>query len=186
MKTHSENELIRLSWYSHTWYYSTEYLVMTIITVVMVSITAGSHSIGLPLYKLNPMHWVIYFTILLRKPSVSAIVILAFLLPLTSNLLTGHPLMIKSVIMGVELLIYGMIFRLAIKYFNMVLVLAYILSQIAGYIVYYGLKFTFIRIGLINGALVSTSVILQVVVFGLLGTALFCTDRFLLARNHRQ
>ena len=106
----SDNSQLISSRYSVVLSYVIENMIMILIAVSVVGITSGSHSIGLPLYKLNPMHWVIYFAILLRKPSISSIVVLAFALPFTSLFLTGHPLIFKSVIMGAELSIYGIIF----------------------------------------------------------------------------
>ena len=108
-------------------YYLVEYLTMILIALGVVGITAGSHSIGLPLYKLNPMHWVIYFAILLRKPSISSILILAFAMPFTSLLLTGHPMVFKSLIMSIELSIYGIMFISVLVFVTDVL--ASLLSQ---------------------------------------------------------
>ena len=166
-------------------YYLIEYLIAILIAVSVIGITSGSHSLGIPLYKLNPMHWVIFFVILFRKPSLSAIIVLAFALPFTSNLLTGHPLLIKSVIMGVESSIYGVVFNTMTNYYTIRPVSAYIMSQLAGHIVYYGLKYIMISAGLVDIALVSTSISIQLIAFGLLGTALFCTDKYLLAKNFK-
>jgi hypothetical protein len=158
---------------------------MILIALGVVGITAGSHSIGLPLYKLNPMHWVIYFAILFRKPSVSSIIVLAFALPLTSNMITGHPMFIKSMIMGVELSIYGIVFLSAIKFFDLVPIFAYAISQVIGRFVYYVLKYVLIKVELIDGFLVSTSIILQIVVFVVLGIVLFLLDKKQLTRKLR-
>jgi hypothetical protein len=169
--------------YSSVLNYVVEYLIMVLISISVVGITSGSHSIGLPLYKINPMHWVVYFAILLRKPSVSSIIILAFALPLTSNILTGHPIIIKSMIMGVELSIYGLIFLAAIKFFNLIPVIAYLISQVTGRFVYYGLKYVLIKAELIDSFLVSTSLILQITIFVALGMTLFYIDKKRLTRK---
>ena len=173
----SDNSQLISSRYSVVLSYVIENMIMILIAVSMVGITSCSHSIGLPLYKLNPMHWVIYFAILFRKPSVSSIVVLAFALPFTSMFLTGHPLVLKSVIMGVELSIYGIMFISAIKYFNLTPVFAFAISQVIGRIIYYGLKYILIKVELIDSILVSTSIILQIVVFGILGIVLFLADK---------
>jgi len=179
----SGTSCVKASRYFLAYYYVIEYLFAILIAVCVVGITSGSHSIGLPFYKLNPMHWVIYFTILFRKPSLGALIVLAFALPFTSNLLTGHPLFIKSVIMGVELSIYVVVFNVMINYFTVRPVSAYVISQIAGHIVYYGLKYIMINTGLLESALISSSIITQLIVFGCLGLALFCTDKYLLAKD---
>ena len=179
MSIHSNSSVLSNkmpSRYSGALYYLIENMVMILIAVSVVGITSGSHSIGLPLYKLNPMHWVIYIAILFRKPSVISIIVLAFALPFTSLFLTGHPLVFKSVIMGVELSIYGIMFITAIKYFKLTPVIGFAISQIIGRIIYYGLKYILIKVELIDSILVSTSIILQLVVFGILGIVLFLVD----------
>lgn len=181
----SSNGLITFSVWRKKSYYLVEYLTMILIALGVVGITAGSHSIGLPLYKLNPMHWVIYITILLRKPSISSIIVLSIALPLTSNMLTGHPIVIKSMIMVFELAIYGLIFISVIKYLNFAPIFAYLISQISGRIAYYGLKYTLIKAELVDGSLVSTSIILQIVVFVVLGIVLFLIDKKQLTRKLR-
>ncbi len=174
---------VRTNKYFSDSYYLVEYLTMILIALGVVGITAGSHSIGLPLYKLNPMHWVIYFAILIRKPSVCSILVLAFALPLTSNMLTGHPIVIKSMIMGFELAIYGLIFISVIKYFNLAPIYAYLISQVSGRIAYYGLKYVLIKAQLIDGFLVSTSIILQIAVFVVLGIVLLLIGKKQLTRK---
>lgn len=167
--------------HSIAWHYLIENMVIILIATSVVGITSGSHSIGLPLYKLNPMHWAIYIVILFRKPSVISIIVLAFALPFTSFLLTGHPLVFKSLIMGVELSIYGVIFISVIKYLKLTLVFAFAISQVIGRIIYYGLKYILIKVDLIDSNLVSTSIIFQLVVFGILGIVLFLVDKKYLA-----
>ena len=166
-------------------YYLVEYFTMILIALGVVGITAGSHNIGLPLYKLNPMHWVIYFAILFRKPSISTTVILSFALPFTSLLMTGHPMVFKSLIMSVELSIYGIMFISVIKYFQITLGVAFVISQITGRIVYYGLKYIFIKFKLIDSMFISTSVYLQMVVFCALGIALFLINKKNIARKQK-
>lgn len=176
---------IKPSRYSSVLNYSIEYLVMILIAASMVGTITGSHLIGLPLYKINPMHWVIYIIILFRKPFFSSVVVLAFALPFTSYLLTGHPFLFKSIIMGAELAVYGIIFIATIKTFHLAPVLAFVVSQVSGHIFYYGLKFVLIKVGLIDSVLVSTSIILQLVVFAVLGLFVFLTDKIILTDKHR-
>ena len=184
MTSHSNSSSI-ISARTNISYYLVEYLTMILIALGVVGITAGSHNIGLPLYKLNPMHWVIYFAIMFRKSSISSIIVLAIALPLTSNMLTGHPIVIKSMIMGFELAIYGLIFITVIKYFNLAPIFAYLISQVSGRIAYYGLKYILIKAQLIDGFLVSTSIILQIVVFVLLGIILLFIDKEQITRKRK-
>ena len=145
---------------------------MILIAVCVVGITSCSHSIGLPLYKLNPMHWVIYLAILFRKPSAISIVVLAVAMPFTSLLLTGHPMVYKSVIMSVELSIYGIIFSLILNRVYQSITLAYIVSQIFGQVIYFSLKYLLIKMALMNSAMFSSSIIIQIIVFIILGLCL--------------
>ena len=179
----SDTSLVTSNEYYSISNYIVEYLTMILIALGVVGITAGSHSIGLPLYKLNPMHWVIYFAILLRKPSVSSILILAFALPFTSLLLSGHPLVFKSLIMSIELSIYGIMFISVIKYFQFTLGFAFVISQITGRIIYYGLKYIFIKFKLIDSMFISTSLYLQMFVFCALGIALFLISKKYIAKK---
>ncbi|MFC1565421.1 hypothetical protein ACFL4B_00565 [Candidatus Neomarinimicrobiota bacterium] len=158
--------------YSGTLHYVIENMVMMLIAVSVVGITWCSHSIGLPLYKLNPMHWVIYLAILFRKPSAISIVVLAFAMPFTSLLLTGHPMVYKSVIMGVELSIYGIIFSLILNHVYQSITFAYIVSQIFGLVIYFSLKYLLIKMELMNSAMFSSSIIIQIIVFIILGLCL--------------
>ena len=79
-------------------YYLTEYLILLGSAIAVVGLTVGSHKIGIPLYKINPMHWVMYLIIVNRKPGLLSISMLAILLPMLSTAFTGHPIMIKSII----------------------------------------------------------------------------------------
>jgi hypothetical protein len=159
-------------------FYLTEYLVMLGTAVGIVSLMVVAHSIGIPLYKINPMHWVLYYVILLKKPSLSSIAILAIALPITSSIATGHPLIIKSMIMCVELLLYGLVFNFALHHHSKTIFQSYLLSQFIGHLIYYGIKYTLIRIGALNSVLFASSVILQIIVVILLGISLQLLSKY--------
>ena len=87
--------------------------------------------------------------------------------------------------MGVELSIYGVVFNTMTNYYTVRPVSAYVMSQLAGQFVYYGLKYIMISAGLVDIALVSTAISTQLIAFGLLGTALFCTDKYLVTKDFK-
>ena len=153
--------------------YFSEYLTMLLISIGLVGITVGSHHIGLPLYKINPMHWILYFIIILKKPTLGTIAVLAIALPFTSSILTGYPLFIKSFIISLELLTYGFIFSLLQKS-NSIFV-PYILSQITGHTIYYGAKYYLIKAELLNSLLITSSIFFQLIISIVLGIGILIT-----------
>jgi len=153
-------------------YYLTEYLLFLISAIGIVVITSGSHQIGIPLYKINPMHWVLYFIIIYKRPENSSILVLAFLLPAISTIFTGHPIIIKSIVMGIELSVYGIIFSLLFTYYEKSFIIAFVVSQLIGHIVYYSLKYVLITNGVMHGLLFASSIYTQAIVFVVLGIAL--------------
>ena len=155
--------------------YISEYITVLIVSTCLVGITVGSHNIGLPLYKINPMHWILYFVIILKRPALSTIIILAFALPFTSNILTGYPLMAKSFLILLELITYGVVFNLLLK--NNSVILSYISSQVAGHIIYYSIKYFFIKTYIMKGILISSSIILQITMFIILGICIEIASR---------
>lgn len=154
--------------------YFSEYLTMLLISIGLVGLTVGSHHIGLPLYKINPMHWILYFVIIFKKPTLSTIAVLAIALPFTSSILTGYPLFIKSLIIVLELLTYGFIFSLLLKC-NSIFV-PYILSQIAGHTIYYGVKYYLIKAEILNSLLISSSIFFQLTISIVLGISILIVN----------
>ena len=156
--------------------YFSEYLTMLLISISLVGLTVGSHHIGLPLYKINPMHWILYFVIILKKPTLSTIAVLAIALPFTSSILTGHPVMIKSFLICLELLTYGVVFSLLFKS-NSILI-PYLLSQIVGHTIYYSFKYFLIKAEIFNSIFISSSIFLQLIISILLGFSIILFKKY--------
>ena len=150
--------------------YFSEYLTMLLISICLVGITVGSHNIGIPLYKINPMHWILYYVVILKKPAISTIAVLAIALPFTSSILTGHPVMIKSFLICLELLTYGIVFSLLFKS-NSILI-PYLLSQIAGHTIYYSSKYYLIKAEIFNSIFISSSIFLQLLISIVMGISI--------------
>lgn len=163
-------------------FYLSEYFIYLLCAISLVGITAGSHNIGIPLYKINPMHWVLYFMILHKKPVNISILFLAFALPFTSTILTGYPHLIKSILMGIEMSFYGIFFKIFTTYYFKTTINAFILSQIIGHFIYYTIKYILIEIGLMNSMLFTSSIFFQIVVILVLGLTLHFSTK--LSKNN--
>ena len=133
-------------------------------SISVVLIPTISHLIDLPLYKVNPMHWIIYLFCLSNTRSISSITILSLSLPLISLLTSGHPALPKAGLIGMELFIYGSIFNAFYHRKYMGLFGTYIFSKTVGIIIYYAMKSIFLKNGLLMGSLISGSIYAQLVV----------------------
>jgi hypothetical protein len=141
-----------------------ELIWIAVGSISVVLIPTISHLISLPLYKANPMHWIIYLFCLSNTRKISSITILAITLPMFSLLTTGHPALPKAGLIGMELCIYGSIFNLL--YHNRYLGLfgAYIFSKTIGIVIYYATKLIFLRSGVLTGSLISEPIYAQLIV----------------------
>jgi len=118
-----------------------------------------SHIVGLPLYLLDPMRLVVLSSLLLLKYKRNAY-LLALTIPLFSFLVSGHPVLLKSMLISIELIANIFFFTLLIKKTKMCF-LSMFLSILCSKIAYYVLKYGFIAIGLLNIEIISTSLLLQ-------------------------
>jgi hypothetical protein len=121
---------------------------------------ALSHLISLPLYLMEPMRLAVIFCLVHtnRKNAV----IIAVTVPLFSLVVSSHPAIIKSVLITIELLINLFLFYFLIEKTNKFI--SMFLSIILSKIVYYSAKFLLIQINLIDGELITTSLIIQWIV----------------------
>lgn len=141
-------------------------------TTFIILIPTISHVLALPIYKLNPMHWIICLYCLSNKRSVNSIVLISILMPIASVLFTGHPELAKGLIMIAELYIYGLVFFAFNKSTHFDLFRAFIISQVSGKSVYYLGKLLFLRFGWLAGPLFSQSLLSQLLVTLLIGIML--------------
>jgi hypothetical protein len=133
-----------------------DFLAITFIYLL----PALSHLTSLPLYVIEPMRLAVIFC-LVHTNRKNAFVI-ALTIPLFSLVVSSHPVLIKSVLITIELMINLFLFYLLIERTNKFI--SMFLSIILSKFVYYSAKFYLIQINLIYGDLISTSLITQWIV----------------------
>ncbi|MCX6235658.1 MAG: hypothetical protein NT175_13230 [Bacteroidetes bacterium] len=113
---------------------------------------------GIPFYVIEPMRLAVILAI--AHMNRWNAYILALVLPLFMFLTAMHPSVYKTLLLGLELLLNAGLFYFLVKkiknaFFTM------LISIVAGKMIYYGLKYLFIDIQLIEGPLVSTPIMYQ-------------------------
>lgn len=135
---------------------------------LMYFLPALSHTIGYPLYFLEPMRLVILFSMVLLEKKEA--LILAVTLPLFAFAATGHPTFPKVFIVSVELLFFVYFFfivNMKISIPSISLLIAILLSKSAYYLMKYILVVSFLG----NPELISTPI--QVQMFTAIGYSAF-------------
>jgi hypothetical protein len=113
---------------------------------------------GIPFYVIEPMRLAVILAI--AHMNRWNAYILALILPLFMFLTAMHPSVYKTLLMCLELLLNtGLFYLLAKKNKNVFFTM--LISIVASKMIYYGLKYLFIDIQLIDGQLVSTPIIYQ-------------------------
>ena len=121
-----------------------------------------SHLLAFPLYLLDPMRIVIFTSILISNNKYNSY-LLAATIPLFSYFVGGHPILLKSFIISIELLANVMLFWLLLKRWKNIFLVT-LTSILAAKIIYYAIKYVFVNFGWIQMELVSTSFSLQIIV----------------------
>ena len=135
----------------------------TLVLVLVYFIPTLAHLSPFPLYYLDPMR-LLLFSVYLASRNTANAYLMAFTIPLFSALVTGHPPFYKALLISVELLInIGGIHFLINKTKWHIGILVFV-STILSKLVYYCCKFVFIKIALIDGNLISTSPLIQLVI----------------------
>lgn len=125
-----------------------------------------SHLLAFPLYLLDPMRIVIFASILFSGNRINPF-FLAFTIPVFSYLVGGHPIFLKSLLIGLELLANVAVFYALLTRGRPVFVSVFASILIAKAL-YYALKALLICVGWLNMELVSTPIYVQLaVVLGL-------------------
>ena len=136
------------------------YLIIDVLFVfALVLIPIFSHWISFPLYLFEPMRFVIFCLILTttRKNTL----LLALLLPFISNIISGHPIFPKNILISIELITNVLLlYKLANMKVN--IFISIILSVIFSKIIYYALKYALISVGALNVELISTPISYQI------------------------
>ena len=137
-------------------------IVDSLLLVFIYFIPSLSHAFSVPLYQFEPMRIALFVSILLLRNRNNAY-ILAVTLPLFSFLVAGHPVAVKNVIMGMELLVNVFLFcKLIDKKVNPFW--SCFLSVVISKIFYYLLKLTAIKTGLLSVGLIDTALYIQLIV----------------------
>lgn len=139
-----------------------------LILTLVYFIPALSHVTPMPIYLLDPMRILLFTGFLLSRNNTNAI-ILAITIPLVSTIVTGHPPFFKAILISVELFTNIWLFVFLLSKLNWKAPLLLLISIIASKVIYYALKFLFINLSLIDGALITTDLLIQ------LGTVAFIT-----------
>jgi len=127
---------------------------------VVYLVPTFSHLIGFPLYLIEPMR--IMLILAMVHTGKSNAMIIALTLPVFSFLISGHPVLLKMMLIAVELLANVWLFYFLAKKLNKVFP-AILLSIIASKLVYYTLKFSLIHLAFLDSGLVSTPIYIQVI-----------------------
>jgi hypothetical protein len=145
---------------------SISYLVTDIIVICFIYLLPSlSHLTSIPFYLFEPMRLALVFCIISTNKKNS--ILIALTLPVVSIVLTSHPAIAKGIIITSELLInlivfYFLVARIRNKF------IAMFISILMAKICYYSLKYISINIGIINGDLVSTPILIQLIMIVLL------------------
>jgi hypothetical protein len=123
-------------------------------------VPAISHLLSLPVYLIEPMRLMLILALVHTTKQNAYIIALS--LPLFSFLISAHPVLPKMVLISLELVLNVFLFYVLIAKFKNTF-LPIIISIILSKLVYYVLKFTFIKLTLIDSGLISTPIVIQVI-----------------------
>ncbi len=145
-------------------------LIDILLLGALYLVPSFSHVTNLPLYKFEPMRVALLAALLFTNRSNTYFI--AFTIPLASALISGHPVPLKAVLMGVEFSVlvasYGYLMRLA----RIPATAALVAGIIMGKLVYYTLKFGSLSVGILDGQLISTPLQTQLIL-GLATASIF-------------
>lgn len=147
-----------------------------LLLAVIYLLPTISHLLAFPLYLLDPMRIVIFASILLSCNKFNSY-LFAATIPLFSYFIGGHPVLLKSIIISIELLVNVILFWLMLQRWKNVFY-ATLISIIVAKMIYYFLKCIFVEIGWIQMDIVSTSVWLQMVVTASLSLFMYFYCRY--------
>lgn len=137
-------------------------LLLDFIAVFLVyMIPTISHLISLPLYKFEPMRWVLLLNFLFLGDKKNAY-IMAVTLPLFSFVVGTHPVFIKALIIAIELLANVFVFVQLSKKINNGI--AMLISIVISKLIYYIIKYFCISTGLLASNMISISLTIQLLV----------------------
>lgn len=134
-------------------------LIDMILLAALYLLPGISHAIALPLYMLEPMRVALIISLLLTNRTNTYFI--AFTIPLASYLISGHPVLFKAILMGIEFSILVATFAYLQHQNRMPTFLALMVAIIVGKMAYYLMKYVALSSGLLAGNLISTPVLYQ-------------------------
>ena len=137
----------------------TDILVLTAVYFIPVFV----HATAFPLYYFEPMRVLLFAAYLTSRNNANAF-LLALTLPLVSTIFPPHhPPFYKAIIMSLELFVNVACFAWTVNKIKWPAFILFFISTIISKIFYYSLKFLFIKLGLIDGKLVTTDFSTQLI-----------------------
>ena len=131
-----------------------------VILTIIYFVPTISHLLSFPLYLLDPMRVSVLGSLLFLRDKRNAF-ILAASLPLFSYFVGGHPVLLKSVLISMELIVnVRILIYLKDKIKNIFAVV--MLSILSSKLMYYFVKYMLISIGLLNMEMLTTPLLIQV------------------------
>lgn len=147
-----------------------DFAVLTFIYLI----PSISHLLAFPLYYLDPMRFVLIFSLL--HTSKRNTFIIALTLPLFSFLISSHPSIIKAGLLSTELLLNVILFFVLFSKTNSrVISLAF--SILISKIIYYLLKYIAIESGVLADSLFSTPLYYQAIVILIISLYAFIFEK---------
>ena len=135
-----------------------------------------SHLSGIPFYYLEPMRIVVLLSILYTHRWNS--LLLALTIPLFSFLIASHPSIIKVLLLTIDLTANILLFIFFVSRIKQTY-LAVFLSIGISKIIYYLLKYSVMQFNIMDGALVTTPLYIQIIITVVLSLAFaFSGNRF--------
>ncbi|MCH8023236.1 MAG: hypothetical protein IIB43_00885 [Candidatus Marinimicrobia bacterium] len=129
-------------------------LIDVALLAALYLLPSFSHLIALPLLRFEPMRVALLVALLFTNRANTYFI--AFTIPLVSTLVTGHPVPLKAVLMGVEFSILVATYSYLARLERIPTFAALTAGILLGKLAYYALKFGTLRAGLLTGSLIST------------------------------
>jgi hypothetical protein len=139
-----------------------------LVVAAVYFIPAFVHATNFPLYYFEPMRLLLFAAYLLSRNNTNAF-FLALTIPLVSTIFPPHhPPFYKAVIMSLELFVNVACFVWAVNKIKWPPFILFFISTVISKVFYYALKFIFIKQGLIEGKLVTTDILTQLITLSIL------------------
>lgn len=129
-------------------------IIDAIVLGLAYIIPALSHLFSLPIYYLDPMKILLFLGWILSRNHYNAM-FMAVTIPLFSMWVTGHPTLVKSTLISLELTVMMLVFLWLFRQKISVWISVF-LSIVCSKIIYYLLKYVWLSVGWLDGNLIST------------------------------